>query len=44
MLDAGCNVLCVNLVDRASASEIIEWPGRRMFPLFSSTGNRWQKT
>lgn len=33
MLDAGCNVLCVNLVDRASASEIIDLAGEKDVPV-----------
>lgn len=33
MLDAGCNVLCVNLVDRASASEIIDLAREKDVPV-----------
>ena len=33
MLDAGCNVLCVNLVDRASASEIIDLASEKDVPV-----------
>ena len=33
MLDAGCNVLCVNLVDRADPSEIIDLARERDIPI-----------
>lgn len=33
MLDAGCNVLCVNLVDRADPSEIIDLASERDIPI-----------
>lgn len=33
MLDAGCNVLCVNLVDRAEPSEIIDLARERDIPI-----------
>ena len=33
MLDAGCNVLCVNLVDRADPSEIIDLAKERDIPI-----------
>ena len=33
LLDAGCNVLCVNLVDRADPSEIIDLAREREVPI-----------
>ena len=44
LIDAGCNVLCVNLVERADPSEIIDLAREMEVPIiFSSIGNLWQK-
>ena len=40
LIDAGCSVLCVNLVDRAEPSEIIDLARS---PLYSLTGSLWQR-
>ena len=43
LIDAGCNVLCVNLVDRADPSDIIDLAREYDVPIISLTGNRWRR-
>ncbi len=43
MLDAGCNVICVNLVDRTEPTTIIDMAEKIMCRSFSSTGNWWRR-
>ena len=47
LINAGCDILCVNLVDRADPSEIIDLarvPEKMRCRSFSLTGSRWQRT
>lgn len=41
LIDAGCNVLCVNLVDRADPSEIIDLARESDVPIIFSTESLW---
>ena len=43
LISAGCDVLCVNLVDRADPSEIIDMAREMMCRLFSSTESRLRR-
>ena len=43
MIDAGCDVLCVNLVDGQHRRISSVWRGRMIFRLFSLTGNRCRR-
>ena len=43
MLDAGCNVLCVNLVDRSDPSEIIDLAREHDCLLYFLTESLWRK-
>ena len=44
MLDAGCNVICVNLVDRTEPNNDHRYGGKKiMCRSFSSTGNWWRR-
>lgn len=43
LINAGCNVLCVNLVDRADPSEIIDVAKEHDVPIIFLTENRLRK-
>lgn len=43
MIDAGCDIMCINLVDRTEPSTIIKWQDRITYLLFSLTGNRLKR-
>ena len=44
MIENGCNVLCVNLVDRTAPTEIIDNARKNDIPVIFSTGNWWKRT
>ena len=43
LIASGCNVLCVNLVDRADPSQIIDLARENDVPIIFLTGNRWRR-